>query len=236
MNIPIVSAFVDAFSRLITYFGDLFGGDFGLSVILLTLLIRAILMPLMWRQYRSGKTMQAKMKAMQPELEKLKDKFKDRKDADSQRLMQQEMLQVYQRHQFNPLAIGCLPMLIQLPFLMGFYYAIRHTPEIGAHPFLWFNLGHTDPIMPIVAAAIYFVQARVGLSIQAATPGSPNAAGPMKWLIYLSPVMIGIFSFQAPAVMPLYWSAGGLFLIGQSLLFDRIYRTRHLNAEPQVNT
>jgi YidC/Oxa1 family membrane protein insertase len=133
--------------------------------------------------------------------------------------MQQEMMQLYQKHEFNPMAIGCLPMLIQLPILMGFYFAIKNSPEIETHSFLWFNLGHTDMIMPLVAAFIYFVQfkvSQVGIDSQQQKQ--------MAMLGYISPLMIGLFSFNAPAALPLYWSAGGLFLIFQTLLFKRLYK------------
>src|SRR5690606_27518912 len=79
--------------------------------------------------------------------------------------MQRELSELYKKHDFNPvkMATGCLPMIIQMPFLIGFYYAIMRTPEIAEQPFLWFNLGETDILFVIIAVAVYYIQARVGL-------------------------------------------------------------------------
>ncbi|GGG03816.1 membrane protein insertase YidC [Paenibacillus abyssi] len=211
--------FIYSFSRLITFLAGLFNGNYGLSIILVTLLVRGALLPLMLRQYRAQANMRAKMMELQPELQALKDKYKDAvKGSEAQKNMQTEMMQLYQKHQINPLGMGCLPLLIQLPFLYAFYYAIRRTPEIASHSFLWFNLGHPDHILPIAAAIIYFVQFKI--SQQGSTPEQQKQ---MAFIGLLSPIMMGLFSFTAPAALPLYWTVGGCFLIFQSWLAKRLY-------------
>src|SRR5690625_7440190 len=84
---------------------------------------------------------------------------------DDQLAMQRELNELYQKHNFNPVKMmsGCLPMIIQMPFLIGFYYAIRRTSEIGEQPFLWFNLGETDLLLVLLAVIVYFIQARTSL-------------------------------------------------------------------------
>ncbi|MFC7441757.1 membrane protein insertase YidC [Laceyella putida] len=212
--------FVSPFSHLIKFFASLFDGNYGLSIILMTILVRLALMPMMMKQYRNQLVMKEKMNVIQPELKKIQEKYKNKqKDPEAQKRMQQEMMQLYQKHEFNPMAIGCLPMLIQLPILMGFYYAIKNSPEITTHSFLWFNLGQTDMIMPLVAAFVYYVQfkvSQVGID--------PQQQKQMALLGYMSPLMIGLFSFNAPAALPLYWSVGGLFLIFQTLISKRLYK------------
>ncbi|WP_277815844.1 membrane protein insertase YidC [Paenibacillus sp. DMB5] len=131
------------------------------------------------------------------------------------------MLQLYQKHQFNPLNMGCLPMLLQWPITLAFYYAIRRTPEIAAHDFLWFNLGTTDMILPLIAAAVYYVQFRVSQSASAQIQQNQN--NQMAFLGWLSPVMMGIFSFQMPAALPLYWAVGGMFIIVQTVILNKLY-------------
>jgi len=210
--------FVYSFSRLIIFFADLFNGSFGLSIIAITILIRLALMPLMLKQFRNQRDMQAKMKKLQPELSAIQEKYKASKDQNKQQ-MQMEMMQLYQKHQVNPLGmIGCLPLIIQLPILMGFYYAIMRTPEIATHSFLWFDLGETDIILPIVAAAVYFLQYR--LSMQGMPPEQQKQ---MQFIGMLSPILMGLFSFTAPAALPLYWTVGGCFLIFQSMLSKKLY-------------
>jgi YidC/Oxa1 family membrane protein insertase len=216
--------FIYNFSLLLLKFGEWFGGNYGLSVIVVALLIRIALMPLMRKQYLTQRRTQEKMKIVQPKLMEIQEKYKGQNTPEAQKKMQQEMMQLYQEHQFNPLAIGCLPMLIQLPFLIAFYYAILRTPEIYAHEFLWFNLGEVDVIMALIAAGAYFLQGKLAQKINGQQQTAPNPAmQQMAFLMYLPAVMIGIVSVYSPAVLPLYWTVGAVFLAFQSWLFHRLY-------------
>ncbi|RIX51196.1 membrane protein insertase YidC [Paenibacillus nanensis] len=205
-------------SELISWFAGILNDNYGFAVIAITILIRLILFPLMLRQHKSQKSMREKMAVMQPELKALEEKYKDKKDSDSLAEKQQEMLALYQKHSFNPLAIGCLPMLIQLPILSGLYYAIRMTPEMSTHAFLWFKLGEPDVVLPIVAAFVYFIQFKVSQR------GVDSAQmKQMAFLGYLSPIMMGLFALWAPAAISLYWVTGGLFMIAQTYLLSKMY-------------
>ena len=77
--------------------------------------------------------------------------------------VQQEIMSLYKEHNINPLNMGCLPALIQMPIIMGLYYAILYSAEIKTHSFLWFDLGSTDIWMTAIAGVVYFVQAKVSL-------------------------------------------------------------------------
>ncbi|WP_112179584.1 membrane protein insertase YidC [Paraliobacillus zengyii] len=214
--------FVNTFSIIIKGVATFFDGNYGLSIVLVTLTIRLILMPLMLKQSKNGFQMRDKMASMKPELEALQASYKNKKDSASQKIMQQETMELYKKHNFNPIAsIGCLPMIIQFPILIGFYYAIRSTPEIASHSFLWFNLGQSDLVMTFVAAAIYFIQFRVTqIGIE------PKQKKQMAFMGILSPLMIGFVSFNAPAALPLYWTVGGTFLIVQQLLSKKLYQPK----------
>ncbi|ADU32408.1 membrane protein insertase YidC [Evansella cellulosilytica] len=210
------------FSYLIKFFAAMFNGNYGASIILMTILLRMALMPLMLKQYKNQIVMKEKMSVIQPEMQKINEQYKDKKDQESQRKKQQELMAVYQKHNFNPIAsMGCLPMIIQLPILMGFYWAIMRTPEIASHSFLWFNLGETDLILPFLAAFVYFVQFKVSQIGVIPQPGQENM---MKMMGFITPVMMGVFSFGMAAALPLYWTIGGLFLIFQTLLSKAIYK------------
>jgi YidC/Oxa1 family membrane protein insertase len=117
--------------------------------------------------------------------------------------------------------MGCLPLIIQTPILIGLYYAIRTSTEIASHSFLWFNLGEADYVMAIIAGLVYFLQSRVSLIGMPETQQSQ-----MKMLSYLSPVMILIFSFNAPSALPLYWAAGGILLIVQTYVSKKLYQSK----------
>lgn len=214
------SYFVEPFSMVIVQTANFLGNNYGLSIILITLLVRLAIMPFMLNQMKKSSEMRKQMDTVKPEMDELKKKYSDKKDVDSQRKMQQEMMELYQKHGINPLASlsGCLPLLIQAPILLGFYYAIRQTPEIATHSFLWFNLGQTDLLLTTIAVLIYFLQAKVSQIGM-----SPEMRKQMAIMGYLSPIMIGIFSFSSPAALPLYWSVGGAFLIIQTLIAKKKY-------------
>lgn len=211
--------FVNPFTLAIQFLAELFNGSYGISIIVITLIIRLLLMPFMLRVIKNQQQMKQKMDVMKPELEKLQKRLKETKDPAKQREMQQEMMALYQKHGVNPLQMGCLPMLIQMPILMGFYYAIRGSKEIATHSFLWFSLGQTDIWMTVLAGVIYFIQFKVS---QAGLPEAQKKQ--MQFIGLLSPVMIFIISLNVPAALPLYWSVSGMFLIGQTWLARKMYR------------
>lgn len=204
-----------------------FDGSYGLAIIVLTLAVRLLLFPLMMRQAKSQQKMKRVMKQMQPELDELKKRYENKKDAASQQQMQQEMMELYKKHKFNPLNIGCLPILIQLPILSGVYTAIRLMPDMSSHSFLWFKLGEPDQVLAIIVAAIYLLQSRISMQ------GLPaEQKKQMAIMGYISPLMMAFFSMSAPAAIPLYWMASGTFLIFQTILFRKMYPVEQLTEDP----
>jgi YidC/Oxa1 family membrane protein insertase len=219
--------FVSPFAVVIKATAQMCNGDYGIAIVILTLVIRLILMPLTLHTYKNQQIMKEKMDKLKPEMNELQKKIKAAKTKEDQAKLQQQMMGLYQKHGVNPLNMGCLPILIQMPILMGFYYAIRGSKEIATHSFLWFNLGHADLPMAILAGIIYLVQAQISLI------GLPEEQKKqMKYMTLMSPIMILFVSFSAPAVLPLYWTVGGLFLIGQTLLAKKFYQTH----PPKENT
>jgi YidC/Oxa1 family membrane protein insertase len=207
---------IDPFRSLIDATANLFGGSYGFAIILITIVIRLILSPFMLKQMKQQQVMKDKMEAIKPEMDKIKARMQETKDTAEQRKIQQEMMVLYKEHNMNPLSMGCLPVLIQMPILMVFYYAIRGSHEIASHNFLWFSLGHPNIPLALTAGFIYLLQFRVAqINMPATTQSS------MKYIGLISPIMILFISWHAPAVLPLYWSVGGLFLIVQTLYAHR---------------
>lgn len=200
---------------------NLFQGSYGLAIIFITFIIRLVLMPLMLRQYKSQQQMKEKMDSLKPEMSELQEKIKATKDKVEQQKLQQEMFGLYKKHGVNPLGMGCLPLLIQMPILMGLYYAIRSSKEIASHTFLWFNLGHSDIWITLLAGVIYYYQFKVS---QSNLPTEQQQQ--MKMMGLLSPFMIVFMSLNAPAALPLYWTVGGLFLILQTMLGRKMYQPK----------
>ncbi len=195
-------------SQLIIKTADILGGSFGLSLIVVTIIIRLVILPLMIKQTRSSKAMQA----IQPELQRLKEKYSS-KDQKTQEKLQQETMALFQKHGINPLA-GCFPLLIQMPILIGFYHAISRTEIIKTQDFLWFDLGSPDPIylLPLIAGITTYIQQKITMA------GTANDNPQMKMMLYVMPIMIIVFAISFPAALSLYWVVGNIFMIIQTLL------------------
>lgn len=209
---------VRPFDFLLNYFGDLFGGSYGLAIIAITVIVRLVLMPLMLKNYKNQQAMKSKMDKLKPEMDDIQKRLKEAKSKEEQMKIQQEMMGLYQKHGVNPLNMGCLPVLIQMPIIMGLYFAIRHSPEVISHQFLWFNLGTPDIIMTLLAGAVYFIQAKVSLWT---VPEQQKQQ--MKLFIYISPIMIMFVSFSSMAALPVYWAVGGILLILQTYIGRKFY-------------
>lgn len=213
------SIFVKPMEFLLEFFGkDIFSGSYGLAIIAITVLIRLVLMPIMLKNYRQQQLMKTKMDAFKPEMEAVQKKMKEAKTKEEQTQYQQEMMALYQKHGINPLNMGCLPMLIQMPIIMGLYFSILYSADVKSHEFLWFSLGSPDIVMTIVAGIVYLIQARVSLWT---VPEQQKAQ--MKMFIYISPIMIVFISMSSMAALPLYWSVSGALLIIQTYIGRKYY-------------
>ncbi|RNF38546.1 membrane protein insertase YidC [Planococcus salinus] len=212
------SIFVAPFDFSLDYLGNLFNGSYGMAIVAITVIIRLILMPFMLRTYKRQQGMKVKMDAMRPEMEDIQKRLKETKDKEEQMKLQQEMMGLYRKYEVNPLNMGCLPVLIQMPIIMGLYFAILYSPDVRSHEFLWFNLGAPDIAMTLIAGAVYFFQARVSLWTM-----PEQQKKQMKMFIYISPVMIMFISFTSMAALPVYWAVGGILLIIQTFIGRKFY-------------
>lgn len=200
------------FSKMLDTFADWFGGSYGISILLLTIIVRTIILPLMIKQYKNTKAMQA----LQPEMKKIREKFKD-----DPRKQQEEMMKLYQTHQVNPLA-GCLPLIVQMPIFIALYTSINKNIEIREHTFLGLQLGVSPSdsghwyyyLVPIIAATTTFIQSKMMSSQQ-------TMAGPMKGIIYIFPVLIFVMALNFPVALPLYWIYSNLYTIVQNYFMYR---------------
>ncbi len=210
----LVNPFLQAIHGIAVIFND----NYGISIIVITLIIRMILMPFMLKQYKNQQLLKSKMESIKPEMDKIQEKIKNSKDKEEQQKLQQEIFALYRQHGVNPLNMGCLPLLIQMPILMGLYYAIRGSHDIATHSFLWFSLGQPNLGITLIAGIVYYIQFKV---TQHTLPEQQQKQ--MKIMGLLSPIMIIIFSINSPAALPLYWAVGGIFLVFQSLISRKIY-------------
>lgn len=184
------------------WFASHLWGQYGLSILVVTIIIRFAVLPLTLKQYKSQKEMQK----LQPEIKKLQQKYKT--DPKKQ---QEETMKLFQMHGVNPLA-GCFPILIQMPILLALYNAIIWNPDIRTHEFLIWTLGEPDRIiLPALAALTTFVQQKVMTAL------SPNAMpAQMQTLMFIFPVLIFVMAMSFPSALPLYWVYGNIFTIIQT--------------------
>ncbi len=176
--------------------------NYGIAIILMTILVKALMYPLTAKQVRSMKAMQD----LQPALKKLQKDYKN-----NPQLLQQKMAELYKEAGVNPLA-GCLPLLIQMPILMGVYYCLYGYSYSGDPTFLWLtSLSDTDPlyVLPILSALTTYIQQKQTM----ASNGQDNQQ--MKIMSYMMPLFIGWISLSFPSGLVVYWVTMNLCQIAQ---------------------
>ncbi|TSC53329.1 MAG: preprotein translocase subunit YidC, partial [Parcubacteria group bacterium LiPW_39] len=203
--------------------------DFGLAIILLTIVIRLILYPLNQKAIKSQKA----LSVLQPQIKEIQAKFKGDRVKQSQALME-----FYKTNKINP-ASGCLPLLIQLPILIALYqvfwnglkpeslkmiYSFISRPEVISPWFLGLiDLSKSNWPMAILAGVFTYVQAKMMAPLQPAASSQPGDFGSMfgKQMLYFMPLFTVFIAWKLPAGLVLYWIVITLFGIGQQYLVMR---------------
>ena len=183
-----------------------FVNNYGIAIIILTILIKIIFWPLGNKSYKSMKEMQK----LQPKMLELRDKYKD----DKQKLSQETMA-LYKAHKVNPMG-GCLPMVIQIPVFFGLYKALLYAIELRHAPFIWWiqDLSAKDPyyITPLIMGATMFVQQKM----------SPPAGDPMQQKIMLFlPIIFTFLFLNFPSGLVIYWLFNNILSIGQQYYVNK---------------
>ncbi|MES2503007.1 MAG: membrane protein insertase YidC [Pseudomonadota bacterium] len=174
--------------------------NWGIAIILLTVLIKAAFFPLSAASYKS----MAQMRELAPRLQSMKEKFGDDKQK-----MQQAMLEMYRTEKINPMG-GCLPIIVQIPVFIALYWVLLGSVELRHAPFFgWIqDLSATDPwfILPILMGATMIIQTYLNPA-----PTDPIQAKVMK----IMPVVFSVFFFFFPAGLVLYWLVNNILSIAQ---------------------
>lgn len=197
--------------------------SYGIAIIVLTVIIKVALLPLAVKQIRSMKGMQE----LQPKIQAIQKKYKgDRAKISS------EMQRLYRENHISP-AAGCLPLLIQMPFLISIYYALMGFPYDQAHEsFLWLDslaAPDTTYILPALAALSTWV-----ISWQT-TP--KNVQGSQKTMLYIMPLFIGYISITFPSGLVIYWVVCNVFqFVQQTIMFRSEMTARLADARKGVVT
>lgn len=200
-------------------FSHRFTGNYGLDIILLTVLVKLLFIPLTQSSFKSMQQLQK----LQPQMAKIREKYKD----DPQQ-MNKELLELYRRHKVNPLG-GCLPMLLQLPVFIGLYSALTHAVELRHAPFvLWIrDLSAPDrlgsvaipfveppgiPVLTLLMGASMFVQQWMTPSV-----GDPT----QRQMMLIMPVLFTFMFIGFPSGLTLYWLVNNVLTIAQQYYMTR---------------
>ena len=184
-----------------------FIGNWGVAIIFVTFLIKLVFYKL---TESSGRSM-AKMRNLQPRMKALQDRYKDDKQA-----LSAAMMELYKREKVNP-AAGCLPILIQMPFFLAFYWVLLESVEMRQAPFaLWLtDLSTKDPyfILPLIMGAAMFMQQKLNPA-----PVDPVQAKVMQ----IMPIMFTAFFAFFPSGLVLYWVTNTLLSIAQQWKINKV--------------
>ena len=191
-----------------------FVGNYGWSIILLTVLINIVIFPL---RHKSVVSMR-KMQELQPEMKAIQARYAGLKATDPARQkMNQEVMELYRRHGANP-ASGCLPMLLTMPILIAFYRLLSMAVELRGAPFMgWIDdLSVQDPfyVTPLIMGASMVYQQR----LQPAGAASPE----QQRIMTLMPVLFTVMFLWAPSGLVIYWLTSNILGIGQTVVTNRI--------------
>jgi YidC/Oxa1 family membrane protein insertase len=181
-------------------------GNYGLAIIILTVIIKIIFW---WPTNLSYKSMK-EMKKLQPEMAKLREKYKDDREK-----MNKELMELYRRYKVNPMS-GCLPMAIQIPVFFALYKVLLYSIELRHAPFYWWihDLSAADPyyISPILMGGSMFVQQWL-----TPTAGDPTQAK----MMLIMPVVFTFMFLSFPTGLVIYWLFSNLLSIGQQLYINQ---------------
>ena len=184
-----------------------FVANWGLAIIVVTILIKLVFYKL---TESSGRSM-AKMRNLQPRMKALQDRYKDDRQA-----LSQAMMDLYKREKVNP-AAGCLPILIQMPFFLAFYWVLLESVEMRQAPFVgWItDLSSRDPyfILPLIMGAAMFLQQKL----------NPQVGDPVQVrVMQIMPVIFTVFFAFFPSGLVLYWVTNTVLSIAQQWRINKV--------------
>ncbi|MFZ4858608.1 MAG: membrane protein insertase YidC [Desulfuromonadaceae bacterium] len=184
-------------------------GNYGVAIIIITIILKAFFFPLTHKSYKSMKGMQK----IQPEMAKLREKYKDDRDA-----MNKAVMELYREHKVNPMG-GCLPMVVQIPVFFALYKSLMFSIELRHAPFyLWVtDLADKDPyyVTPVIMGITMFIQQKM----------TPSQMDPMQQKMMLAlPVVFTFMFLSFPSGLVLYWLVNNVLTIGQQMYINKLVK------------
>jgi YidC/Oxa1 family membrane protein insertase len=195
--------------------------NWGVAIVLTTLLLKIVFLPFTLSASRSAKRMQK----IQPEMKLIKEKYKDNPQK-----QQTATMELFKAHKVNPLG-GCLPMVVTLPFFWAFFRMLYNVAELRFSPFLWaHDLSAQDTVGHILGFPINILALLLGLTmyLQMQFTPQPSVDSSQATMMKFTPLIFMVFCYTYPCALALYSSTNALFSIGQQMIVNRLKDT----AEP----
>lgn len=216
------SIFVKPLAWFIVNIGKILGSSYGLSIIIITLLIKLILYPVTAKSLKQSEA----LKKAQPKLTKIEKKYANKTDQESMMMKSNEMMAVYKEYNINPIS-GCLLAFLQIPLFFAFYEALNRLPILFEGKFLGLYMGMTPlagmsngkwyyALLPIIVGLVTYFSFNMNKNTI-----SENQAKQMNMMFNIMIVMIFITSFSMSTSIIIYWVANSIFTIIQNLLVKR---------------
>jgi len=199
--------------------------NYGVVIILITILVRLATAPLLGRQMRSMKKMSTQMQALKPRLDAVKEKF-----GDDRQKMSEETMKAYREAGVNPLGMlgGCLPLFLQFPVFIGLFYALQSAIELRQAPFFgWIDdlsvpealfiipgLGVPLRVLPLIMGGSMWLQQKL-------TPQTSMDPAQQQMMSTLMPIMFTVLFYQFPSGLVLYWMVSNFLAIAHQFWVNR---------------
>ena len=210
-------------AEAIKYFANDQGLGFGLGIIIVTIIVRLIILPLGIYQSWKATLHSEKMNALKHVLEPHQTRLKEAETQEEKLEAQQALFTAQKEHGISMFGgVGCFPLLLQMPFFSAIYFAAQHTEGVAEASFLGIELGSPSWILVAFAGVLYYLQSLLSLhGVEDETQREQ-----IKKMIYMSPMMIVMFSIFSPASVTLYWVVGGFMMILQQFIINYIVRPK----------
>ena len=210
-------------AEAIKYFANDKGLGFGVGIIIVTIIVRLIILPLGIYQSWKATLHSEKMNALKHVLEPHQTRLKEATTQEEKLEAQQALFAAQKEHGISMFGgVGCFPILLQMPFFSAIYFAAQHTEGVAQASYLGIPLGSPSMILVACAGVLYYLQSL--LSLHGVEDEMQREQ--LKKMIYMSPLMIVVFSLFSPASVTLYWVVGGFMMILQQFIINYMVRPK----------
>jgi len=203
--LAILNPLVEILKTILVFFHDHVYPNYGVDIILLTIVVRIAMMPLTLTQIKS----QTQMQKIQPQVNKIKQEYKNDREK-----INIETMKIYRENKINPLS-GCLPLLLQLPILFALFMLLQNYNPIKEQSFLWLSqLGQPDPYFILVI--IFVITSFLTQQMMVTDPSQ-------KAIKYIMPIAMGFIFYRLAAALLVYFNTSNIWQLGERYIISRFF-------------